>query len=49
MAEGIKVACGQITWRGSTFSQEEILQQIADAGYEGAPVPASRLEDLSVV
>lgn len=49
MTEDIKVACGQITWRGSVFSQEQILQQIAEAGYGGAPVPASRLEDIPVV
>ena len=47
--EGIKVACGQITWRGSGFSQEQILQQIAEAGYDGAPVPASSLEDVPTV
>ncbi len=49
VAEGIKIACGQITWRGSGFSEEQILQQIAEAGYDGAPVPASSLEDVPIV
>ena len=47
--DGVLVACGQITWRGSEFSQEQILHQIAEAGYDGAPVPASRLEDVPTV
>lgn len=37
MGNGIRVACGQITWRRGEFSQAEILGQIAGAGYEGAP------------
>lgn len=33
----IRVACGQITW-GRGYSQEQVLDEIARAGYEGAPV-----------
>jgi inosose dehydratase len=35
--DGVKVACGQITW-GRTYPREQILAEIARAGYEGAPV-----------
>lgn len=49
MADGIKIACGQITWNGSDFSLEQILQQIADAGYDGAPASTTSLEDASKV
>lgn len=35
--EGVKVACGQITW-GRSVPQEKVLAEIAEAGYEGAPV-----------
>ncbi len=34
--EGVSVACGQITW-GREVPQEQILSEIALAGYEGAP------------
>ncbi len=34
--EGVKVACGQITW-GRAMPQEQVLAEIAEAGYEGAP------------
>lgn len=38
--EGIKLACGQITWsRG--YPPEGILAEIAQAGYEGAPFDGS--------
>jgi inosose dehydratase len=40
MTTDIRVACGQITWRRGDFSQEQILAQIAEAGYEGAPAGA---------
>lgn len=34
--DGIKVACSQITW-GRAFPREQVLAEIAQAGYEGAP------------
>ena len=34
--EGVKVACGQITW-GREYPREQVLAEIARAGYEGAP------------
>lgn len=49
VAEGIMIGCGQITWRGSGCSDEQILQQIAEAGYDGAPVSASRLAEVPTV
>lgn len=41
--EGVKVACGQITWGwgNAAPSQEQILSEIAQAGYEGAPAGRS--------
>ena len=39
--EGVRVGCGQITWaRG--ISQERVLEEIAQAGYEGAPASPGR-------
>jgi len=43
MNNRIKLACGQITWRSEDHSSEEILRQIAQAGYEGAPLTAPDL------
>lgn len=34
--EGVLVGCGQITWKRGT-SREQVLTEIAQAGYEGAP------------
>jgi inosose dehydratase len=34
--EGVKVACGQITW-GREYPRDKVLAEIAEAGYEGAP------------
>jgi inosose dehydratase len=34
--EGVKVACGQITW-GRDYPAEQVLAEIAKAGFEGAP------------
>lgn len=34
--EGIKVACGQITW-GRDYPRDQVLAEIARAGYAGAP------------
>lgn len=49
MADGISIACGQITWRRNEFSPEEILRQIAGAGYDGAPGSAPSLDDVDAV
>jgi inosose dehydratase len=46
VAEGIDIACGQITWRRDAFSQAEILAQIASAGYAGAPASAPALDQV---
>ncbi len=35
----IRVGCGQITWRG--VPEEQVLEEIARAGYEGAPAGPS--------
>jgi inosose dehydratase len=35
----VRLGCGQITWRG-TGSEEAVLTDIAQAGYEGAPMSA---------
>lgn len=49
--EGVRVACGQITWRQAATPEEQILAEIARAGYEGAPAgradrPARETLDL---
>jgi inosose dehydratase len=49
MASAYRIACGQITWRGSEFSQDEVLAQIAEAGYEGAPASAESLDQVPEV
>lgn len=49
MAQGISVGCGQITWRRDEFTPEEILRQIAEAGYAGAPASAPSIDDVDVV
>ena len=35
--QGMKIACGQITW-GREYPREKVLKEIAQAGYDGAPV-----------
>lgn len=35
--EGVNVACGQITW-GREYPRDRVLAEIAQAGYEGAPI-----------
>jgi len=35
--EGVQIACGQITWRASGLSEEQVLTEIAQAGYAGVP------------
>lgn len=44
MAKGIHIACGQITWDRNAFSLEHILEQIHEAGYDGAPASAPTLD-----
>jgi len=46
VADGIDIACGQITWRRDDFTQSEILAQIAGAGYDGAPASAPSLDKV---
>jgi inosose dehydratase len=46
--EGILVGCGQITWRRGT-PREQVLAEIAQAGYDGAPAgprPGSSAEEV---
>jgi len=49
VADGINIACGQITWRRGEFTQEQILRQIAEAGYDGAPASAPSIEEVDEV
>lgn len=49
MSNGISIACGQITWRRGEFSLEQILREIAEAGYDGAPASAPSLEEVDEV
>lgn len=35
--DGVQIACGQITWRESGLSEEQVLTEIAQAGYAGVP------------
>ncbi len=49
--EGLRIACGQITWRQAAPPEEQILAEIAQAGYEGVPAgradrPAREMLDL---
>ena len=43
--DGVLIACGQITWPRSSMSQEQILGEIATAGYDGAPASAQNVEE----
>jgi inosose dehydratase len=43
--EGMLIACGQLTWPRSSMSQEQILAEIAQAGYDGAPASAQNVEE----
>jgi inosose dehydratase len=38
--EGFHIACGQITW-DRTYPRDQVLAEIARAGYEGAPIGRS--------
>jgi inosose dehydratase len=49
MNDGIHLACGQITWMWGEFTPEEVLGQIAEAGYEGAPATAANLDEVDAV
>ncbi len=43
--DGVLIACGQITWPRSSMSQDQILAEIARAGYDGAPASAQDVEE----
>jgi inosose dehydratase len=45
----VRIGCGQITWRDSGKSSDNVLAEIAAAGYEGAPASAASLEDVDPV
>ncbi|MGC4192242.1 MAG: sugar phosphate isomerase/epimerase [Thermomicrobiales bacterium] len=37
----LPIGCGQLTWRREEFTPEQILAEIAEAGYDGAPAGGS--------
>ena len=43
--DGVLIACGQITWPRSSMSQEQVLAEIAKAGYDGAPASVQDVEE----
>ena len=43
--KGVLIACGQITWPRGSMSQEQILAEIAQAGYDGAPASAAPVQE----
>ena len=43
--DGVLIACGQITWPRSSMTQEQILAEIAQAGYDGAPASAENVPE----
>lgn len=45
----IDIACGQITWRNSGESDDEVLSDIASAGYAGAPWPGRQGKDARAI
>lgn len=45
----IEIGCGQITWRGSGASDEQVLADIAAAGYGGAPWPRGERDASTIV
>lgn len=49
LTTGISIACGQITWRRGEFSQPEILAQIAEAGYDGAPAGVRTIDQVEEI
>lgn len=42
--DGVLIACGQITWPRGSMTQEQILAEIAQAGYDGAPASPADIE-----
>jgi inosose dehydratase len=44
-----RIGCGQITWMNSGISEDDILEDIVAAGYEGAPASAASLGDVDRV
>lgn len=47
--DGVLIACGQITWPRSSMSQDQILAEIAQAGYDGAPASPKDIEETRAV
>lgn len=44
----IEIGCGQITWRDTGQSPDEVLEDIAAAGYAGAPVPRGNSDAAAI-
>ena len=44
----IEIGCGQITWRGTGQSDDEVLGDIAAAGYAGAPWPRGEADVTAI-
>jgi inosose dehydratase len=44
----IEIGCGQITWRGSGQSDDQVLADIAAAGYVGAPWPRGESDAAAI-
>lgn len=43
--DGVLIACGQITWPRSAMGQDQILAEIAQAGYDGAPASTQNVAE----
>lgn len=44
----IEIGCGQITWRGSGQTDDDVLADIAAAGYAGAPWPRGESDATAI-
>jgi len=44
----IEIGCGQITWRGSGDSEDQVLADIAAAEYAGAPWPRGESDATAI-
>jgi inosose dehydratase len=42
----LPVGCGQLTWNSREFTPEQVLAEIAAAGYDGAPTPGTDIEAI---
>lgn len=47
--DGFLIACGQITWRHTDTSPEQVLTEIAQAGYDGAPTSSQSPEETKTL